>query len=179
MDALQHWGAIRDVVSQTLKTTNFCAVATVKPDGFPHVAPIGSLTLQEAGRGYYFEKFPKTTRANLEDDQRICILASPRGFWSFVKALYRGRFADMPGVRLMGRAGVRREATEEEKRRFQDQLKPFHLFRRLKGYGLLWGDMRYVREITIDSCEPLHLGVMTQGLWQDSTTNNPAKYSNA
>jgi hypothetical protein len=167
MDALQHWTTIREIVDLTLKTTNFCALATVNPDGSPHVAPIGSLVLQEGGKGYFFEKFPRTTRNNLEQHQRVCVLAAPRGFWPFMKALFQGRFADAPGVRLLGRAGVRRAATAEEMRRWQDRVKHFRLFRNLKGYKLLWDDMRYVREITFDSFEPLHLGTMTQGLWQD------------
>lgn len=174
MDILQHWATIRQTVNQTLKTTNFCALATVNPDGSPHVAPIGSLVLLEAGKGYYFEKFPKTTRANLEQDQRLCILAAPRGFWPFVKVLFQGRFAAAPGLRLMGRAGARREATAEETARWQEQVKPFRLFRNLKGYKLLWDDMRYVREITFDSFEPLHLGPMTHGLWPDAAAGESA-----
>lgn len=168
MNALQHWTAIREIVNRTLKTTGFCVVATANPDGSPHVAPIGSLVLLEGGKGYYFEKFPKTTRSNLDQDQRICILASPRGFWSFLKMLFRGRFSDVPGVRLIGRAGARRAATEEERRRLRERLKSYQIFQRLKGYRLLWDDMRHVREITIDSVDPLHLGPMTQGLWQDA-----------
>lgn len=168
MDLAQHWTAIRAIVDQTLKTTNHCAVATVNPDGSPHVAPIGSLVLLDAGKGYYFEKFPKATRANLEEDQRLCILAAPRGFLPFIKALFQGRYETPPGVRLVGRAGARRAATAEEVRRWQDQVKPFRLFRSLKGYKLLWGDMRFVREVTFESFEPLHLGPMTNGLWPES-----------
>jgi uncharacterized protein len=169
MDALQHWTTIREIVDRTLKTTNFCALATINPDGSPHVAPIGSLVLQEGGKGYFFEKFPRTTRNNLEQNQRLCILAAPRGFWSFMKALFLGRFDEAPGVRLMGRAGVRRAATAEETQHWQDQVKQFRIFRKLKGYDMLWGGMRDVREITFDAFEPLHLGPMTQGLWQDRT----------
>jgi len=169
MDRERKWTTIRAIVDQTLKTTNHCAVATVNPDGSPHVAPIGSLVLLEAGKGYYFEKFPIATRANLEKDQRLCILATPRGFLPFLKALFQGRYETPPGVRLVGRAGIRREATAEEVQRWQDQVRPFRFFRSLKGYKLLWGDMRFVREVTFESFEPLRLGPMTHGLWPEST----------
>lgn len=169
MDVFQHWATIRTLVEQTLKTTHFCAVATINPDGSPHIAPIGSLFLTEAGKGFYFERFPKITRANLEQEQRLCVLAAPRlGLWSFVKALFRGRFVTSPGVRLAGRAGARRLASEEEQRRWHDRVKSYGPFRLLKGYKLVWGDLRYVREITFDAFEPLTLGRMTKGLWEDA-----------
>ncbi|MHC1712226.1 MAG: pyridoxamine 5'-phosphate oxidase family protein [Solidesulfovibrio sp.] len=174
MDALQYWTVLGEIVDQAVRTSNGCAMATVNSDGSPHVAPIGSLFLQEAGRACYFEKFPKITRANLEQDQRVCILAAPSGFWFFLRALCSGQFGSAPGVRLQGRAGVRREATGEELRLVQDRLKSYRIFRRLPGYKALWGDMRFVREITIDSFEPLRLGAMTQDLWQDASAHGGA-----
>lgn len=167
MDAFQHWTALREIVEQTMRTTNFCALATVGPDGSPHVAPIGSLFLLEAGKGFYFEKFPKATRVNLEHDQRLCILAAPRGLRSFMTALFRGRFESAPGVRLFGRAEARRPATPAELGMWQERIKPYRLFRTLKGYRLLWENMDHVREITIDAFEPLRFGAMTRGLFQD------------
>jgi len=174
MDALQHWTVLREIVDQAVRTSNACAMATVNADGSPHVLPIGSLFLKEAGKAYYFEKFPKITRANLEQDQRLCILAAPGGFWFFLQALFTGQFRSAPGVRLQGRAGVRREATAEELRQVQDRLKPYRIFQRLPGYRALWGDMRFVREMTIDSFEPLRLGSMTQGLWPDASAHGGA-----
>ena len=174
MDALQHWTALRKIVEETARTSHSCAVATVNADGSPHVAPIGSLVLREAGKGYYFERFPTATRANLEQDQRLCILAAPRGAWAFLRALCSGRFASSPGVRLKGRAGVRREATEEELRRWQDRVRSYRFFRRLPGYKALWGDMRFVREIAIEAFEPLRIGSMTRDLWQDASAGHSA-----
>ncbi len=144
MDVLPHWNTICDVVERTLKTTGFCAMTTVNPDGSPHVTPIGSLFLHAPGQAYYFEKFPKVMRRNLERDQRICVLAVRRGFWSFMASLFRGRFDTAPGVRLMGRAGEPRPATEEEERRWRERIKGL---RWLKGYDLLWGEMAHVRDI--------------------------------
>lgn len=167
MDAVQHWTEIREIVDRALRTAQFCAVGTVGPDGSPHIAPIGSLFLLEPGKGFYLEKFPKTTRANLEHNQRLCILAAPRGLWSFIKALFTGRFERVPAVRLFGRAGVRRPATEEELRMWEDRIRRFGLFRNLKGYKLLWENMEHVREITIETFEPVHFGAMTRNLFRD------------
>ncbi len=168
MDALQHWTDLRTIVEQALRTTHFCALATVGADGSPHVAPIGSLFFLETGKGFYFEKFPKNTRINLEHDQRLCILAVQRDFRSFVKALFRGRYESLPGVRLYGRAGDRRPATSAELHLWQERVKPFRYFRRLKGYRLLWEHMEQVREITIDTFEPVRFGAMTQGLFPEA-----------
>lgn len=164
MDIQQHWNTIRKVVNQALESNRFCAVATVNPDGSPRVSPIGSLFLDDAGKAFYFEEYPKNMRQNLDQDQRVCVLAVTGGFWYWLKALFRGRFDTPPGVRLMGRAGAKRMATEEELKQWQERIRPF---RRFKGYKLLWKDMRYVREITFDAFEPLRLGPMSRGLWEE------------
>lgn len=165
MDIIAHWDSIRDVVEKSLKSKRFCSMATVNPDGSPHVAPIGSLILQGPGKAYYFEKFPKRMRENLDQNPRLCVMAVQGGFWPMMKSLFVGRFDSAPGVRLMGRAGARRTPTEDEKRLWLEQIKAF---RRLKGYGLLWGEMSHVRDITFDSFEPVRMGVMTRGLWGEA-----------
>ncbi|HVN96442.1 MAG TPA: pyridoxamine 5'-phosphate oxidase family protein [Syntrophorhabdaceae bacterium] len=164
MDIQQHWGAIRNVVNKALESNHFCAVATVNPDGSPRVSPIGSLILYETGKAFYFEEFPKNMRLNLDRDQRICVMAVNGGFWHWLKALFKGRFDAPPGVRLTGRAGARRMATQEEVKQWQERVKRF---RRFKGYKLLWKDMRYVREVIFDGFEPVHLGLMGEGLWEE------------
>jgi hypothetical protein len=35
-----------------------------------------------------------------------------------------------------------------------------------KGHDLLWSRLKYVRDVTFDSFEPVHAGLMTRGLWQ-------------
>ena len=162
MDIQQHWQTICEVVNRALEKNSFCSVATVDPDGSPRLSPIGSLILGEKGKAVFFEQFLKNTRRNLERDQRICVLAVTGGFLYMLKALFKGRFDRPPGVRLMGRAGARRIATDEEMRTWQARIKPY---RRFKGYNLLWKDTRYVREVTFEKFEPLRLGAMSQGLW--------------
>ncbi|MEF3695623.1 pyridoxamine 5'-phosphate oxidase family protein [Desulfolutivibrio sp.] len=164
MDVMPHWKVICDVVERTLKTTGFCAMATVNPDGSPHVTPIGSLFLHSPGKAYYFEKFPKVMSRNLKQDQRICVLAVHGGFWRFLAALFRGRYTTAPGVRLIGRVGDQRPATEAEERLWRERIKAFRWF---KGYHLIWDEMAQVRDIHFDSFEPVRVGLMTKGLWGD------------
>ena len=165
MDAVTHWDAICRVFGKTMKTTGFCAMATVNPDGSPHIAPIGSLILHAPGQACYFEKFPVTMRRNLDRDPRVCVLAAYGGFLGTLAALFRGRFASAPGVRRSGVAGELRPATEAEERTWRERIK---IFRRLKGYDLLWKDMTQVRDIRFDSFEPVRIGLMTRGLWSDA-----------
>ena len=163
MEIKQHWETICMIVNKALQNNRFCAIATLNPDGSPHVSPIGSLILDEAGKGFYFEEFPKNMRRNLDQDQRICVMAVNGGFWYWLKALFKGRFDAPCGVRLTGMAGTRRLATQEEVRRWQDRVKSV---RSTKGYKLLWKDMCYVREVTFDAFEPVNLGLMGRGLWE-------------
>lgn len=164
MDIQRHWQTIRKIVNQALKSNRFCSVATVGPDGSPHVAPIGSLVMGEAGTAVYFEQFVKSTRTNLDRDERICVLAVAGGFGYWLKALFKGRFDEPSGVRLIGHAGARRMATDQEMKQWLARIRPF---RGLRGYNLLWKDMRYVREVTFETFEPLRLGVMGRGVWED------------
>lgn len=162
MELEQHWKTICKTVNRALKSNHFCALSTINPDGSPRITPIGSLILEEPGKAFYFEQFPKDMRRNLERDQRICVLAVAGGLGFWLKALFRGHFDSPPGLRLTGRAGVRRQATKREMEQWQERVRPF---RRLKGYKLLWKDMRYVRDVTFDAVEPLRLGAMGRGLW--------------
>jgi hypothetical protein len=168
MDVLTHWNVTAGVVQQALDRRSSCAVATVNPDGSPHVTPIGSLLLMEPGKAVYFEKFPERLRANCDRDPRVCLLIQSGGLWPMLKALFLGRFEAPPGLRLSGRVGPRRQASQEEVRRWRKRIR---FFRGLKGYNRLWRNMDIVRDITFDSFEPLRLGVMTRGHWDQPVSH--------
>jgi hypothetical protein len=70
----------------------------------------------------------------------------------------------MPAVRLTGTISERREATEEEMKLFRKRFGRYRIFR---GYNLLWGRLKFVREVTFDKALPVNIGVMSQGLWPD------------
>ncbi len=164
MQINNHWETIRKIFQDAFETSTHYSIATVGEDGTPYNIPIGSLILRENKTGFYFEEFLNNMTKNLEHNQRVCVLAVNSGklFWS--KSLLRGKFKMPPAVRLMGTVSKKREATEEEIKLWHELVK---YARKLKGYTLLWKNMKYVRDIHFDSFEPVNCGVMTSGLWQD------------
>lgn len=164
MEIGRHWDEIRNLFEEAFKTSLHYAMATVNEDGSPHVAPVGSLVLGDNNKGVYFEKYLRGTPANLKRDKRVCVLAVISSKPALIKSLFQGRFSVPPAVKLIGTVGERREATEEEIRLFRKRVGSFRM---LKGYGLLWGDVKYVREIHFSSFEPVDCGSMTRGAWTD------------
>ena len=160
----RQWGMIRRLFSQTTRTSFHFAVATANPDGSPHVTPIGSLILRDIGKGFFFEEFLGATARNFQNDKRICVLAVHTSRWLLVKSLFLGRFGSLPALRLTGMVGEKREATAEEMNLFHKRVGKYHF---LKGYDLLWGRLRYVRDVTFDAALPVRAGAMTRGLWPD------------
>jgi hypothetical protein len=164
MDINGHWERIRKVFRDAFRSSLHYAVATVNEDGTPHITPIGSIVLQDGNRGFYCEEYPRKLPRNLKVNQRVCILAVNSSKWYWVKSLFLGKFSSPPGVRLMGRAGERRKATDEEMGAWLRRIRPLRWF---KGYDLLWSNMHYIREITFDAFEPIQSGKMTKDLWLD------------
>lgn len=155
MDLFTHWEDIRTLCNQGAP---YCTLATVAEDGAPHVTPIGSLFLTAPGRGFYFEKYPSAMPRHFAANPRVSILALRFSAPGFTLAMARGRFAALPGVRLQATAGERREATPEETAMFARRVRPFRWFR---GHGLLWSDLRQVRDLAVHAAEGLNLGAMT------------------
>jgi len=160
----KHWDTIQRVFNQSLGSSLHYAVATLNTDGSPHVTPIGALFLRDDRTGFFFDVFSVNMSKNLDDNPQICVLAvnSHVSYWR--DAFISGRCEDPPSVRLVGIAGKRREATPEEVTLWENHVA---FARGMKGYELLWGDMRFVRDLYFDSFEPVNMGEMTKGLWQD------------
>lgn len=157
-----HWKTIRAIFQETLASSLHYAIATVNEDGSPHVTPIGALFLREDRTGFYFDVFTSNMSANLERDPRVCILAvnSSVPFWQ--KSMSAGRCEIPPSVRLTGRVGEKRKATEGELALWREHVA---FARGMRGYDMLWKDMNRVRDITFDGFEPVHMGEMTKDLW--------------
>lgn len=158
------WRRIRHLFQDAFNSSFHYAFATVGEDGSPHITPIGSLILGKDRRGFYFEEYVKNMSKNLQRSNRVCIMAVNTNKFSAWKSFILGRFVSPPAVRLMGSVGERREATPQEIEQFRNRVKKFRMF---KAYDLLWGNLRYVREIRFDSFEPVHAGVMTRDLWKE------------
>ena len=161
MDIKENWQEIRHIVNEAYKTTRCFSFASVNPDGTPHVTPIGSLVLYDHCLGVYSEEFPKKLPENLRQNQRICVMAVNNGFRFWLKSIIKGKFPYFPGIRLTGVVGERRIGTREEIDRW---LRRVNMFKRFKGYHLLWKNMKYVREIHFDGVLPVKTGRMSSHL---------------
>ncbi len=158
MNLYEDWSEIRRIFSRSL----YASIATVGPDGAPHVTPIGSLMLhREPGRAFWFERFTVALPQHLDVDPRLCAMAVDTRLHFWGKALLRGGFPTAPGIRLSGTAGVRREAEAAEVERFQRRVRRVKW---TKGHELLWSDhFTRGRDVTFDRVLPLRLGRMWPG----------------
>ena len=159
-----HWKSIQKVFLQAFYSSFHYAMATVTPDGRPHVTPIGSLILLEPGHAIYFEEYPRSMPRNFESHPEVCVLAVHSGLLFWLAAILRGRFRTPPAIRLHGTVGQCREATAEERALWGKRTR--HL-RRTKGYGLMWAGMHTVRDVNFSRVEGVHFGEMTRQAWVD------------
>ena len=155
-----HWIRFRKLFADSFLTSFHYTFAAVGEDGTPRATPIGSLILRPNRTGFYFEEYASGLRKNLEKNKRVCILAVKTSRWLLLKSLFLGRFTEPPAVRLMGTAGERRDATDDEIRMFRRRVAPLRM---LRGHDMLWKNLKYVRDISFDSFEPVHVGVLTSG----------------
>jgi hypothetical protein len=153
-----HWNLIRRVFGSAFASSFHYSIATVTPNGTPHVTPIGSVVLLEPGRGIYFEEFPGRMPSHFADNANICVMGVNSGRWFWLRSLLRGDFETPPAVRLYGVAGVRRKATEQEFARFTRRIRSVRFTR---GHRMLWSKMSMVRELTFTDCDIVNLGPMT------------------
>jgi hypothetical protein len=160
---LQQWEQIRGFFGQSSHATSklgrgvpYCAIATVDLEGTARAAPISSLLLKADRQACYFDHFSVRTAANLDRDQRLCVLIVNNQLRFWKKAVLLGRFGGPPAVRLFGVAGARRLATEEELAELRRPLRWLRLFR---GHRALWGVMQTVRDLHFDRFEPIRCAV--------------------
>lgn len=149
------WERIRTLFSNAFESSFYCTFATVGEDGMPRATPIGSLILGSDRTGFYFEEYSSGLSKNLRTNPRVCILAVDTNKRLWFKMLLFGEFTETFAVRLMGTAGHKRPATNEEIALFLDRVSPYRM---LKGHDLLWGSLTQVRDITFDSFDPVRIG---------------------
>ena len=136
----------------------YCSVATVRADGMPHVSPIGSVVLTDHQRGWFFQKFTKNIPKNAVQCEYATIMAVNAGRWFWLKSLFKGGFKSPPAMRLQVKLGALRSGDDTEIEKFQRRVS---LFKRTRGYDLMWKDMSQVREFEIIGYEPVYIGAMT------------------
>ncbi len=137
----------------------FCSIATVNEKGQPHVSPIGSVVLLNRNKGFYFEKFTKNIPNNIKTTQYATIMSVNDGKWFWLKSLFKGQFKKPPAIRVLVKLGELRKETEQEGQIFKRKVK---LFKRTKGYQMLWKDMSHIREFEILEYKPVFIGQMTR-----------------
>jgi hypothetical protein len=103
---------------------------------------------------------------NIKINNNICIMGINASLITILKAIIIKKLKDPPGVRLWGTAGERRKATKEEieclHRRIQSVLPILgKIIKYLNGYKILWGDMKYVRDMEFNKYEYVKFGKMT------------------
>jgi hypothetical protein len=150
---IKHFGDSTRVTSSPI--IPYCAFSTVDADGSPRVAPYTSLILGDNPQGFYFDELSSKTTANLERDQRICVLIVKRDKWFWIKSVMTGKYNHPPGIRLIGRAGEKRKATDKEINAYRAPLKRLKMF---KGYQPMWGIMKNGRDIFFDDFETVKCG---------------------
>ncbi len=162
MDLNTNWKDIKRLFNNTFKSSFHYSIASVTERGEPHVTPIGSLLLGKPGHGFYFEKFTKHLPQNYNSNKQICILAVNSSKWFWLKSLLLGKFTSPPAVRLHGKVGDLREATDKEVILWQKRVKRVSFS---KGHALMWRDMSMVRDIEFTKVEPVYIGEMTRNTW--------------
>ncbi len=161
MDLQSEWPKIRRHFNRSFRSSFHVSIGSVDADSNPTVTPIGSLFLNENLTGFYFEKYPSKLPEHSNDNRNVCVLAVNSSLWFWIKSLYRGRFKIHPAIKLYGKLGERREATGIEISRLNRRMRAT---RGLRGNKYLWGDMKYIREITFSKGEKINLGEMTKQL---------------
>jgi hypothetical protein len=169
MNIENNWDELTKIVNKSFFSSHYFSVATIADDGAPHLTPIGSLMLVENKKGIMFEKYSVQMGNNIKTNNNICIMGINASLMAILKAVITKNLKDPLGVRLYGTAGERRKATKEEieslHQRIQSALPIFgRIIRHLSGYKILWGDMKYVRDIEFNKYEYVKFGKMTNSL---------------
>lgn len=154
----EQWTMVRRIVPRAIRSSLHCSIASLNPDGWPHVTPIGSFLPTEKGMGVYFDAFNAQLAANVDRDPRVTILAAHSGPIMWGRSFLKGRFVSPPGIRLVGTVGVQRRSTTQEVERFHRLV---GRLLRTKGGQRMWGSLSLVRDVTIERVVPIWMGAMT------------------
>jgi hypothetical protein len=162
MNLEANWTGIRRLFAQAFSSSMHFSMATVTPEGLPHVTPVGSLMLREPGRAIYFEEFTRRMPLHFRDNQSVCVLAVRSGLRFWLWSLVRGAFDSPPAIRLHGTVGAPRAATGPEIAAWQRRVGRLRFTR---GHRLMWANMRTVRDVYLTRAERIYLGEMTRDCW--------------
>ena len=154
------WQTLKRLFGATFRNTLHFSIGSLGVGGDPIVTPVGSVLLHEPGHASYFELYAHGLGQRVSKDPRISVLAVDSGRWLWLNALWRGRFARLPAIRLVGRAdGAVRPPSDSERQRM---LKRIRGVRHLKGGRAVWHDFDCpVRDLWIDRIDGINLGALS------------------
>lgn len=161
MNIISDWDKIREHFNKSFRSNFYVSVASVDSENNPTVTPIGSMFLNDNQTGFYFEKFPSKLSEHAKENPNVCLLGVNSGTLFWLKALFKGKFSSYPAIKLYGKLGVKRKATEKEIKRLNRRMKTTN---GLKGNTYMWKKMEYIREIKFTKVEKIYLGKMTNQL---------------
>lgn len=159
----KNWAEIKQVVERGQASILHCSIASVSPEGMPHVTPIGTVFLRDDQTGFYFDQYTSALARNIDANPAVCLMAVNGSALFWLRSLLGGRFISPPGVRLYGTAGARRVATPEELERVHQRVRRT---RWMKGSRLLWSNFTHVRDIRFTSFRPVSYPSMMEHLWK-------------
>ena len=162
-DLATNWKKILLVLNNAKRSNRFFAIATVTPDGNPHVTPIGHVCFRDDMSAFYFDAYSKAMPENFKRNKRVCLMGVNSGNLFWLTSLFRGQFPSAPAVRLFGQVSEPRRATDAEIQQLQSSIR---ITRKLRGHHLLWADLKQVRDIQFDGFSPASYPTMCNGLWQ-------------
>ncbi len=161
MDIKTDWNKIRQHFNKSFRSNFYVSIASVDSENNPTVTPIGSLFLNDNRAGFYFEKYPSKLPIHVKTNRNICVLGVNSNTLFWLKSLLKGNFSNYPAIKLYGKLGEIRKATDKEINRLNRRMRTT---KGLKGNKYLWGEMQFVREIIFTKVEKINLGEMTNEL---------------
>ncbi|MEV0248432.1 pyridoxamine 5'-phosphate oxidase family protein [Nocardia sp. NPDC050712] len=164
----ERWGFVREILDRGRKSTGHFAIASVDSDGVPNITPVGTVFFREDCTGFYFDQYTSALARNLDANPAVCLMSVDRGPLFWFRSLLVGRFTAAPSVRLYGRAGLRRRATEAELEQVRRRVRPL---RSLEGGRLLWSEFTHVRDIAFSSARLVRYPVMMSHLPQEDSVS--------
>lgn len=158
------WKQVKSVLERGQASAVYCSIATINPDGTPHITPVGTVFLRGDQTGYFFDHYARALGENIDHNPNVCVMAVNSGRFFWLRSLLSGRFISPPGVRLYGKVGPLREATTDEIAKIESRVRPSMW---MKGARLLWTDFTHVRDVEFTRYKPVTYPVMMENMWPD------------
>jgi hypothetical protein len=119
LDLTADWPQVASYVDRAIKASFHVTFATVGAAGEPTATPIGSLVLDDGPSGLFMERFPRSLPAHAEHNPDFCLRAENTRPLALLRQ-FRGDH--WYGVKLYGRFGPKRPATDQDIARFRRRL---------------------------------------------------------